>query len=78
MSKKYPHDRLHAAIVKALDDSGFTAYGLGIMLSAETDEAPRTCEQRIRRLRDQGLPIQAIDIVSLMDAIGYDVVLKKR
>ena len=26
----------------------------------------------------EGLPLQAIDIVSLLDAIGYDVVLKKR
>ena len=77
MSKKYPHDRLHASIVKALDASGFTTAGLGMVWSAEVDEAPRTCEQRIRRLRE-GLPLQAIDIVSLMDAIGYDVVLKKR
>ena len=77
MSKQYPHDRLHAAIVKALDGSGFTTAGLGVLWSAETDDAPRTCEQRVRRLRE-GLPLQAVDIVNLMDAIGYDVVLKKR
>jgi hypothetical protein len=73
----YPHDRLHQAIVTALDKSGLTTAGLGMILSAEVDAEPRTCEQRIRRLRE-GLPMQAIDLVSLLDAIGYDVVLKKR
>ena len=74
---KYPHNRLHSAIVTALDKSGLTTSGLGMVLSAEVNALPRTCEQRIRRLRE-GLPMQVIDLVSLLDAIGYDIVLKKR
>jgi hypothetical protein len=79
MSEKieYPHDRLHKKIVEALDASGLTIVGLGRVLGAEVDLAPKTCEQRIRRLRE-GLPIQTIDLVSLMDAIGYEIVLKKK
>lgn len=74
---QYPHDRLHRQIIQALDTSGLTTVGLGRVLGAETDLAPRTCEQRIRRLRS-GLPIQAIDLVSLLDAIGWEVVLRRK
>lgn len=73
----YPADRFHAEIIQALDASGLTTVGLGRVLGAETDLAPRTCEQRIRRLR-LGLPIQAIDLVSLLDAIGWEVVLRRK
>jgi hypothetical protein len=74
---EYPHDRLHQEIVQALDGSRLTTVGLGRVLGAETDLAPKTCEQRIRRLRS-GLPIQVIDLVSLMDAIGYEVAIRPK
>ena len=77
MSKPSPHDRFHQSVMQALEASGLTIPGLGMVLSAEIDESPRTCEQRIRRLRS-GLPVQVIDLVYLLDAIGYEFVLKKR
>ena len=76
-SKEYAHDRLHSAIAQALVDSGLTTAGLGMMWSAELDEAPRTCEQRVRRLRKR-LPKQMIDIISLLDAIGCKLTLEKK
>lgn len=76
-SKKYAHDRLHSAIVKTLDESGLTIAGLGMLWSAEIDEAPRNCEQRVRRLRKR-LPKQMVDLVSLLDAIGCKLTLEKK
>ena len=75
--EEYAHDRLHAALVQALDESGLTIAGLGMMWSAEVDQSPRTCEQRVRRLRNK-LPQQMIDIISLMDAVGCKLTLEKR
>jgi hypothetical protein len=72
-----PHDRFHQSIVKALDKTELSNRGLGRLWSAETDEDPAVCARRIDRLRE-GLPMQVIDLVCLMDAIGYEVVLKKR
>jgi hypothetical protein len=77
MDNQYPHDLLHQSIVNALADSRLTTTGLARILSAENDKAPRTCEQQIRRL-EKRLPMPVIELVSFLDALGYDVILKKR
>jgi hypothetical protein len=73
----FPHEKFHEAIKTAMLSSGLTIAGLGRILSAENDKDPRTCEQQIRRL-EKRLPYPVIELVSFLDALGYDVILKKR
>jgi hypothetical protein len=77
MSQVYPSDLFHAALSEAIQASGYSPTGLGQIWSAENDINPRTNEQRVRRLLE-ALPIQVVDLISLLDAIGYDVTIKKR
>jgi hypothetical protein len=70
-----PSDRFHQSIVNALNKTELSNRAIGLIWSAETDEDPAVCARRVDRLRE-GLPMQVIDLVCLMDAIGYQVVLK--
>jgi hypothetical protein len=67
--KPYPHEQFHAALVQALKSSGRTIPGLGHFLSAENDKAPRTNEQKVRRLLKRLSP-EIIDLICLLDSIG--------
>jgi hypothetical protein len=73
----YPADLFHQSVVRAIVASNETPARLGHLWSAENDANPRTNEQRIRRLVD-ALPIQVTDLISLMDALGYDVEISNR
>lgn len=73
----YPHEKFHDSIKSAMLTSGLTIVDLSRILSAENDKDPRTCEQNIRRLKTR-LPYPVIELISFMDALGYDVILKKR
>jgi hypothetical protein len=72
-----PADLFHRSLVQAIVESNKTPTRLGHIWSVENDVNPRTNEQRVRRLID-ALPIQVTDLISLMDALDYDVLLKKR
>lgn len=76
MDSQYPHQKFHAALVAAIDEKGESNRRLGYLWAAETDEDPATMARRIDRLRE-GLPKPAIDIISLLDALGYRVEIKK-
>lgn len=73
----FPPDRLHRAIVDAINSKKLTDAGLGAVLSPEIDESPRTCAQRVRRLKG-GLPLQVIDLSLLLDAIGFELRVVKK
>jgi hypothetical protein len=66
---QYPHETFHTALVQALKSSGRTIPGLGHFLSAENDKAPRTNEQKVRRLLKRLSP-EIIDLICLLDSIG--------
>ena len=70
-------DRFHDAIVGAIATSGMSIPEIGRSWGETISEDARTCEQRVRRFNG-GLPLPVLDLVEMMDAIGYDVVLKKR
>lgn len=79
MSNQYPHDRFHAALIDAIDGHGdqrLSNRRLGHIWAAETNEDPAVMARRIDRLR-RGLPKSAIDIISLLDALGYRVEIKQ-
>jgi hypothetical protein len=72
-----PSDRLHSKFLEISKNSNLTDYGIGHFWSAETDENPRTLTQRVQTWRKKQ-PKTLRDFVSLMDVLGYDVILKKR
>jgi hypothetical protein len=74
---QYPHEKFHESVKNVMVSSGLTIAGLGRILSAENDKDPRTCEQQIRRL-EKLLPYPVIELISFLDALGYDVTIKKR
>lgn len=77
INHQHPHDRFHQSIVEALESSGFTIAELGRNLSEKNGKDPRTCEQQIRRL-EKRLSVPVIELISVLDAFGYDVIIKKR
>lgn len=76
MNIQYPYDRFHDRLIEILNECGESDRRLGYLWAAETDEDPATMARRINRLRE-GLPKPTIDIISLLDAMGYRVEIKK-
>ena len=74
---QYPHEIFHASLVAALKSSGRTIPGLGYFLSAENDKAPRTNEQKVRRLLKRLSP-EIIDLICLLDSIGLKLQIAPR
>jgi DNA-binding response OmpR family regulator len=73
---QYPHERFHARLIEILDEGGESNRRLGYIWAAETDEDPSILARRVDRLR-RGLPKPAIDLISLIDALGYRIEIKK-
>lgn len=67
------HDRFQNAVLRAIESSDMSPSQIAGVLRI----APRTCDQRLRRLRSK-LPIQIMDLLDLMDAVGYEINVKKR
>lgn len=74
---QYPADRFHAEFVKVIDESPLTTYGIGHRWAAETDEDPGVLRKRVDRWK-ANQPKTIRDLISLMDALGYDVRIVRR
>jgi hypothetical protein len=74
---EYPHEKLHAEFLVAIDESGLTDHGLGNYWSAELDIDPGAATSKVRRWR-KAFPGPVIAFVCFMDMLGWRVKLEKK
>ena len=70
-------EKVHKAIVAAIDSTGLNATAIGERYGPGLRTVPRTLEQRVRRLLSR-LPVPMKQTVDFLDAIGWEIVVKKK
>lgn len=74
---EYPSDRFHESFKAAIASTGMTPAEIARAWSAETDKAPLAMQMTLGRWT-KALPKTVIDLVSLLDALDFEIVIQRR
>lgn len=70
--------KVQTQVLKSIEASPLNDSELGILWAARYGGASRTLEQRVRQWRSDGLPLSIVNLVELMDLLGYELKITEK
>ena len=70
--------KLQTQLLKSIEDCPLNDGELGILWAARYGGTNRTLEQRIRQWRSYGLPLSIMNLVQLLDLLGYELTITQK
>ena len=76
MSK--PFVKLQTIVLATIADSPLNDSEIGLLWADRYGGTPRTLAQRVTQWRSYGLPLSIMNLVQLLDLLGYELKIEKR
>ena len=70
--------RIQTQVLASIEASPLTDSELGILWADRYGGGNRTLEQRVRQWRCFGLPLSIVNLVELMDLLGYELKITEK
>ena len=70
--------KLQTQVLKSIEGSPLTDSEIGLLWAARYGGVNRTLEQRVRQWRCFGLPLSIMNLVQLLDLLGYELTITEK